>query len=175
VFYQSPSGLTLGVVNLKPLVPGHVLVIPKRVESRYSGLTPLEQEDLWQSVRKVQAVVCAHWCGTSSGSGSTSRSSRGGRGGDSGVGGGSGRGVSEDSRSEVVVGDGLGVGAGGVYRAGRMGGEEPAGAHLGLQDGPNSGQSVAHVHVHILPAHSTAAPAAGPSAAKPGLSVLSRL
>ena len=29
VFYASPSGLTLAIVNLKPLVPGHVLVIPR--------------------------------------------------------------------------------------------------------------------------------------------------
>jgi len=29
VFYASPAGLSLAIVNIKPLVPGHVLVIPR--------------------------------------------------------------------------------------------------------------------------------------------------
>ena len=32
----SAAGLSLAIVNLKPLVPGHVLVIPRRVVARLS-------------------------------------------------------------------------------------------------------------------------------------------
>jgi len=90
VFMVSQSGLSLCLVNLKPLVPGHVLVIPRRVAPRYADLTAEERQDLWNTVREVQRVICA------------------------------------------------------AYGA-------PA-SHLGLQDGPDSGQSVPHVHVHVLPA-----------------------
>jgi diadenosine tetraphosphate (Ap4A) HIT family hydrolase len=34
VFHKSPNGLTYALVNLRPLVPGHVLVVPTRVVPR---------------------------------------------------------------------------------------------------------------------------------------------
>jgi diadenosine tetraphosphate (Ap4A) HIT family hydrolase len=86
-FYQSP--LTRAFVNLKPLVPGHVLVTPRRVVPRLQDLTTEEAMDLWRSVRLVQSLIQR------------------------------------------------------VYGA--------PGAHLGIQDGRDAGQSVPHVHVHILP------------------------
>lgn len=89
IFYKSPSGKTLAFVNLKPLVPGHVLVIPVRVVPRLADLSAEEVEDLFQAVRRVQAIVCAEY--------------------------------GSDS------------------------------ANIGIQDGKDSGQSVPHVHVHILP------------------------
>ncbi|KAL8281529.1 hypothetical protein RQP46_006213 [Phenoliferia psychrophenolica] len=55
VFYQ--SALSLGLVNLKPLVPGHVLVIPKRVTPRFGDLTPEEVCDLFLSVQTISRVV----------------------------------------------------------------------------------------------------------------------
>ncbi|CAK0869922.1 unnamed protein product [Prorocentrum cordatum] len=89
VFYQSASGLTVAFVNLKPLVPGHVLVVPKRVVQHIADLTDEELVDLFLAVRDVQAAVCA------------------GHGADS--------------------------------------------ANIGIQDGRDSGQTVPHVHVHVLP------------------------
>lgn len=89
VFHVSPSGLSLAIVNLKPLVPGHVLVISRRVVARYSDLSPEERADLWQTVCKVQRIVLPCYCASQS--------------------------------------------------------------RIGLQDGPDSGQTVPHVHVHILP------------------------
>lgn len=101
VFLVSRSGLSAALVNLKPLVPGHVLVIPTRPHGggpgspggkdvgRYADLTREEAEDLWDTVRQVQRLVLP------------------------------------------------------CYAA-------PA-SQIGLQDGPDSGQSVPHVHVHILP------------------------
>jgi diadenosine tetraphosphate (Ap4A) HIT family hydrolase len=59
VFYRSPTGLTLAIVNLKPLVPGHVLVIPRRPVARLADLTRAERVDLWRSTRTVQRLVRA--------------------------------------------------------------------------------------------------------------------
>ena len=89
ILFMSPSGLTVASVNLKPLVPGHVLVIPRRVVPLLEGLTDLEFDDLIQTVRMVQSIVEGH------------------------------------------------------YGA--------AASNIGIQDGRDAGQSVANVHVHILP------------------------
>ncbi|GAA5924278.1 bis(5'-adenosyl)-triphosphatase [Sporobolomyces koalae] len=87
IFYQSP--LSLGIVNLKPLVPGHVLIIPKRVVPRFRDLTREEVTDLFQSVHQVSRVI------------------------------------------ELE------------YKAQAL--------NVALQDGPLAGQSVPHVHIHIIP------------------------
>lgn len=87
VFYETP--LSLCFVNLKPIVPGHVLVIPKRVCARFADMTPEEVHDLWATVHHVGPVLERHYgC------------------------------------------DAL---------------------NLAIQDGRSSGQSVEHVHVHVLP------------------------
>ena len=83
------SGLTYAFVNLKPLVPGHVLISPKRVVQRLHELSAAEQQDLWRHVLTVQAIV--------------------------------GRAHSTD---DFIV---------------------------AVQDGKLAGQSIPHVHVHILP------------------------
>ena len=89
VFYESPSDLTAAIVNLRPIVPGHVLVIPKRVCPKLSDLTNDEYDDLWRSVRTVQNALERH------------------------------------------------------YNTGDF--------NVAVQDGKIAGQSVPHVHVHILP------------------------
>ena len=89
VFAVSPSGRSLATVNLKPLLPGHVLVIPARCVPRTEELTDEELGDLWRTARAVQLVVQ--------------------------------RCVGADA------------------------------ATIGVQDGRDAGQSVPHVHVHILP------------------------
>mmetsp|Transcript_64151 Transcript_64151/g.134901 ORF Transcript_64151/g.134901 Transcript_64151/m.134901 type:complete len:315 (+) Transcript_64151:60-1004(+) len=90
VFFTSTSGLSFATVNLKPLVPGHMLVVPRRCIGSIGELTDEEMEDLWLSVRAVQRIL-----------------------------------------------------------EGKHGSQ---GVTLGLQDGPEAGQSVPHVHVHLLPA-----------------------
>lgn len=77
------------IVNLKPIVPGHVLVIPSVVRRRLADLTREEGHDLWDAVREVGSVV-----------------------------------------EKAYGGQALTV---------------------SVQDGPVAGQSVPHVHVHILP------------------------
>eukprot|EP00949_MAST-11_sp_MAST-11-sp1_P001634 g1634.t1 len=89
IFHTSPSRLTMAFVNLKPLVPGHVLVSPMRVCPRVAQLSDEEYADLWQTVRKVARVVE------------------------------------------------------GAFQASSL--------NIAVQDGKEAGQSVPHVHVHILP------------------------
>jgi bis(5'-adenosyl)-triphosphatase len=87
VFFESP--LSIGIVNLKPIVPGHVLILPKRVESRVMKLTQEEYTDLFYTARLVAPKIEAH------------------------------------------------------YGANAM--------NIAIQDGAAAGQSVPHVHIHILP------------------------
>jgi bis(5'-adenosyl)-triphosphatase len=89
VFYESASRLSLALVNLRPIVPGHVLVVPRRVVPRMSDLTDEELVDLWRSVRRIAGVVEARHGASAS--------------------------------------------------------------NVAVQDGPAAGQTVPHVHVHILP------------------------
>lgn len=39
--------LSIGIVNIKPIVPGHILIIPKRVVPRMKDLTSDEIADLF--------------------------------------------------------------------------------------------------------------------------------
>eukprot|EP00124_Ichthyophonus_hoferi_P001554 Ihof_evm3s84 gene=Ihof_evmTU3s84 len=45
--------LSLGIVNLKPLLPGHVLLIPRRVVARMCDLTQDETSDLFLLATQV--------------------------------------------------------------------------------------------------------------------------
>ncbi len=76
-------------VNIKPVLPGHVLVAPARSVARVSSLTPAELADLFETARAAGALVQA------------------------------------------------------AHRASAL--------QLSVQDGPASGQSVPHVHVHVIP------------------------
>ena len=55
IFYE--SSLSIAITNLKPIVPGHVLVIPKRVCARFCDLTQDEVQDLFFSGYKIQPVL----------------------------------------------------------------------------------------------------------------------
>lgn len=87
VFHITP--LSYALVNLKPLLSGHVLVCPRRVVPRFTSLTPAEVTDLFSTVQRVSRVI-----------------------------------------------------------------ERVYGAHalnIAIQDGRAAGQSVEHVHCHIIP------------------------
>eukprot|EP00392_Amoebophrya_sp_AT5.2_P002581 g2586.t1 len=92
IFFESK--LSYGLVNLKPILPGHVLLIPKRVVPRFRDLTENEVADLYRSVQIVSNVVET------------------------------------------------------AFKA--------EGLNIAQQDGAAAGQSVPHVHVHILPRKGTA-------------------
>ncbi|ANB13376.1 Hnt2p [Sugiyamaella lignohabitans] len=87
VFYQSQK--SFGLVNLKPILPGHVLVCPLRRVSRISGLTGEEAADFYATVQKISLAI-----------------------------------------EKYYHADGL---------------------NISIQDGPLAGQSVPHVHCHIIP------------------------
>lgn len=89
VFYR--SSLSFAIVNLKPLLPGHILVCPKRVVPRLHDLRADEVADLFLAVQKLGTAL-----------------------------------------EKIFDADGL---------------------NIALQDGPLAGQSVPHVHVHIIPRH----------------------
>jgi bis(5'-adenosyl)-triphosphatase len=55
IFYNSK--LSFGLTNLKPVVPGHVLVISRRVTPRFSELTVDEVTDLFKSVHLISKSV----------------------------------------------------------------------------------------------------------------------
>ncbi|CAG8071780.1 unnamed protein product [Penicillium salamii] len=87
VFLTTP--LSFALVNLKPILPGHVLVSPRRVVPRVTDLTPAETSDLFLTVRRVGRMVER------------------------------------------------------VYGASSL--------NIAVQDGVHAGQSVPHVHAHIIP------------------------
>lgn len=47
----------VGLINLKPAVPGHVLVCPRRNVLRLNELNEIETIDLWLSVAEVHKVL----------------------------------------------------------------------------------------------------------------------
>lgn len=88
VFYQSAHSFAL--VNLKPLVPGHVLVVPKRTSVlRFGDLSVEESHDFIDAMQTVQRLV-----------------------------------------THVFKADSL---------------------NIAIQDGPELGQLVPHLHTHIIP------------------------
>ncbi|XP_062171659.1 bifunctional bis(5'-adenosyl)-triphosphatase/adenylylsulfatase FHIT isoform X2 [Alnus glutinosa] len=87
VFYSTQ--LSFAMVNLRPVVPGHVLVCPRREVKRFVDLTADEISDLWLTAQKVGSQL-EHYHKASS-------------------------------------------------------------LTFTIQDGPQAGQTVPHVHIHILP------------------------
>ena len=60
VFYETP--LSFAFVNLKPVVPGHVLVCPKRIVEKYEEMTTEEISDAMSVSQKVAVGACPFWC-----------------------------------------------------------------------------------------------------------------
>lgn len=81
--------LSYAFVNIKPVVPGHVLVAPMRTMERFEDMSNEEVNDLFCTAKKISSVVKKHFNATS--------------------------------------------------------------MTLAIQDGPDAGQTVKHVHMHILP------------------------
>ncbi|KAG9191841.1 bis(5'-adenosyl)-triphosphatase [Alternaria panax] len=81
--------LSFAIVNLKPLLPGHVLVSPRRIVPRFNDLSAAEVQDLFLTVQRVSRMA------------------------------------------ERVFG--------------------ASSLNIAIQDGVDAGQSVPHVHAHIIP------------------------
>jgi len=106
VFYNST--LCYALVNIKPILPGHTLVIPYRHVKRLTDLTPAELSDVFTLVQRVQKMLAKTYFTS----------------------------ASTDSTNEDIVSEGS--------------------FNVALQDGPEAGQTVPHVHVHIIPRTKTA-------------------
>eukprot|EP01116_Phalansterium_solitarium_P011264 TRINITY_DN26895_c0_g1_i1.p1 TRINITY_DN26895_c0_g1~~TRINITY_DN26895_c0_g1_i1.p1 ORF type:complete len:165 (+),score=54.70 TRINITY_DN26895_c0_g1_i1:143-637(+) len=89
VFYR--SRLSLGLVNLMPVLKGHVLVIPRRRVMRFKDLTDEEIADLFVATRQISTVIEREYNATA--------------------------------------------------------------LTIAVQDGKEAGQTVSHVHVHVIPRH----------------------
>ncbi|EXJ80840.1 hypothetical protein A1O3_07126 [Capronia epimyces CBS 606.96] len=89
VFHLSRSRLSFGLVNLKPLLPGHVLICPVRCVPRLAQLSPAETADLFKTAQRVSRTLER------------------------------------------------------LYSASAF--------NIAVQDGVDAGQSVPHVHVHVIP------------------------
>lgn len=87
IFYQTKHSIAM--VNHKPIVPGHILVIPRRLVERMADLQPDEVADLYLAVQRVGVVV------------------------------------QREFKCTALT--------------------------ISMQDGRDAGQSVYHVHVHVLP------------------------
>ncbi|OEU07744.1 HIT-like protein [Fragilariopsis cylindrus CCMP1102] len=91
IFCLSPNKIgSIAFVNLRPIVPGHVLVTTQRIVPLVEDLTEEEYLDMWLLVRRVQTILKVAYPKTTA-------------------------------------------------------------FNIAVQDGKDAGQSIAHVHVHILP------------------------
>ncbi|RKF58115.1 Bis-tetraphosphatase [Erysiphe neolycopersici] len=97
VFYYSTS--CYGLTNIKPVLPGHVLVVPFRPVQRVTDLTADEVTDFFTTVQKVQKMLAGHYFKTNGLSG-----------------------LPEDGSFNIAI-----------------------------QDGKEAGQTVPHLHCHVIP------------------------
>ncbi|KAI1142929.1 HIT domain-containing protein [Hypoxylon sp. FL0543] len=108
---------SFALVNLKPLLPGHVLICPRKPYRRLTDLTAPELTDLFQAVQRVQRMLARHYFASPSDSTLSSKQN----------------GTKKDQD----------VPADGTPEAGSF--------NIAIQDGVEAGQTVAHVHVHVIP------------------------
>ncbi|RAL60320.1 hypothetical protein DID88_000096 [Monilinia fructigena] len=59
VFHKSTHCYCL--VNIKPILPGHVLVIPYKQHPRMTDLSPPELSDIFLTTQKVQKMLASHY------------------------------------------------------------------------------------------------------------------
>ncbi|KAK4210405.1 HIT-like domain-containing protein [Rhypophila decipiens] len=110
VFLTTPHSFAL--VNLKPLLPGHVLVCPLRRAKRLTDLSAVEITDLFSSVQKVQRMLARYYFSVA---GNNSHHDEKGNG--------------QEEEELCAMGS----------------------FNIAVQDGPEAGQTVSHVHVHVIP------------------------
>lgn len=107
VFHTTPYSFAL--VNIKPILPGHVLVVPFRRVPRVTDLSTAEITDLFTTVQKIQRMLAKRYFPSSDPSPSSS----------------------DPLASSATLANGS--------------------FNLAIQDGEEAGQTVPHVHCHIIP------------------------
>ncbi|KAJ1331627.1 bis(5'-adenosyl)-triphosphatase [Microdochium nivale] len=148
VFLTTPHSFAL--VNLKPLLPGHVLVCPRAPHRRLTDMPVPEVTDLFATVQRVQHMLARHyfgtrWPGTQSESPSSLPSASSS----------SPQSLSPDTGTGTSPAVGV---AGSAVAASSSAKREEAPAspndgsfNIAIQDGADAGQTVPHVHVHVIP------------------------
>ena len=117
---------SFALVNLKPLLPGHVLVCPLRPHKRLTDLTPPELTDLFLAVQRTQHMLARHYFQP---------------------------GFSPNSSAAATETDTAKITAAATTTATASSPPPPeAGSfNIAIQDGAEAGQTVPHVHVHVVP------------------------
>ena len=114
VFLRTPHSFAL--VNLKPLLPGHVLVCPLVPHKRLTDLSSSEITDLFSTVQVVQRMLGRYFFDDGNERTQRRQSLE--------------RGNWNDDRKLLQTGGSF---------------------NIAVQDGPEAGQTVGHVHVHVIP------------------------
>ncbi|KAK0637259.1 HIT-like domain-containing protein [Bombardia bombarda] len=110
---------SFALVNLKPLLPGHVLVCPSRPARRLTELTPPELTDLFCAVQRVQRMLARRYFPSPSSPPPSSPTT-----------------TQQQSQQPKET---------------KTEETETGSFNIALQDGPEAGQTVSHVHVHVIP------------------------
>ncbi|KAJ0115419.1 hypothetical protein J7T55_012698 [Diaporthe amygdali] len=121
VFLTTPHSFAL--VNIKPLLPGHVLVCPSRPHKRLTDLSLPEVTDLFATVQRVQRMLARHY-------------------------------FPDEQQQQRSAAPAAVSSSSSSSAAGQEASQPPppgGSFNLAVQDGPEAGQTVAHVHVHIIP------------------------
>lgn len=129
VFLTTPYSFAL--VNLKPLLPGHVLICPHEPHRRLTDLSTPELTDLFQAVQRVQRMLARHYFTSPSSSIPTPNTN-----------------TATTSSSSSTTGNSDNVNSATPAPAGSP---EAGSFNIAIQDGSGAGQTVAHVHVHVIP------------------------
>jgi bis(5'-adenosyl)-triphosphatase len=120
---------SFALVNLKPLLPGHVLVCPRAPHKRLTDLSTAELTDLFGAVQRVQRMLARYYF-------SQSQSNH------TKITGAQQTSTSTSTSTEVSVATTASAGEGAP---------EAGSFNIAIQDGTEAGQTVPHVHVHVIP------------------------
>lgn len=124
VFLRTSHSFAL--VNLKPLLPGHVLVCPLVPHKRLTDLSPAEITDLFSTAQVVQRMLGRYYFHQNDKNPNPEECHP------------RHPSPSKENNSEGNDGDKMLLQTGGSF-------------NIAVQDGPEAGQTVPHVHVHIIP------------------------
>ncbi|CAJ2502059.1 Uu.00g049120.m01.CDS01 [Anthostomella pinea] len=133
---------SFALVNLKPLLPGHVLVCPQRPHRRLTDLSPPELTDLFGAVQRVQHMLARHYFtatqvrainGSSDTATATAIPQQQGS---------SKNAIANTNENSDVASD---------SKRTTAAPPEAGSFNIAIQDGSEAGQTVPHVHVHVIP------------------------
>ncbi|KAI1176974.1 HIT domain-containing protein [Nemania sp. FL0916] len=126
VFLLTP--LSFALVNLKPLLPGHVLVCPRARHARLTELSPAELTDLFAAVQRVQHMLARYYFTFSKQTGTPAGSEAGPE---------AETAAGTKAKTEIET-KSIATPTSGSF-------------NIAIQDGAEAGQTVPHVHVHVIP------------------------